>query len=157
MGHVNKSKAWRQRGVSTCFGQATIGGLSAQVPFRPVLQTPPVAFSFVHAARTAGTVGHLLRNMHSSHPMLPLPSCCVAGGVTADRPCSAGLSNTTNTLYTRFWPAGTLMVFAVVSVALIWKRVHNRDLTFAQQQKPFWLITLMALASIGEMHTVLEG
>lgn len=47
------------------------------------------------------------------------------------------------------------MVFAVVSVALIWKRVYNRDLTFKQQQLPFWLITVMVLASIGEgrLHT----
>jgi hypothetical protein len=42
------------------------------------------------------------------------------------------------------------MVFAVVSVALIWKRLYNRDLTFKQQQYPFWLITAMVLASIGE-------
>jgi len=64
---------------------------------------------------------------------------------------------TTNTFCTRFLPAGTLMVFAVVSVALIWKRVHNRDLTFAQQQQPFWLITLMTLASIGEKHAAFEA
>lgn len=44
--------------------------------------------------------------------------------------------------------AGTLMVFGVVSVALIWKRVYNRDLTFKQQQKPFLLILTMVLASI---------
>lgn len=52
-------------------------------------------------------------------------------------------------------PTGTLMVFAVVSVALIWKRVYNRDLTFKQQQLPFWLINVMVLASIGEgrLHT----
>lgn len=44
---------------------------------------------------------------------------------------------------------GTLMVFGVVSVALIWKRVYNRDLTLKQQMKPFWLIAVMTLASVG--------
>lgn len=42
------------------------------------------------------------------------------------------------------------MVFGVVSVALIWKRLYNRDLPFKQQLMPFWLILLMVLASIGE-------
>jgi hypothetical protein len=49
------------------------------------------------------------------------------------------------------------MVFAVVSVALIWKRVYNRDLAFKQQLKPFWLIAAMVLASIGESDLTVVG
>jgi hypothetical protein len=44
------------------------------------------------------------------------------------------------------------MVFGVVSVALIWKRLYNRDLPFKQQQMPFWLIVLMVLSSIGKFR-----
>jgi hypothetical protein len=48
------------------------------------------------------------------------------------------------------------MVFGVVSVALIWKRLYNRDLPFKQQMMPFWLIMLMVLASIGKQTVQLE-
>lgn len=42
------------------------------------------------------------------------------------------------------------MVFAVVSVALIWKRLYNRELPLKEQLMPFSLLMLMLLASIGE-------
>jgi hypothetical protein len=42
------------------------------------------------------------------------------------------------------------MVFAVVSVALIWKRLYNRDLPMKQQMFPFSVLMIMVLASIGE-------
>lgn len=42
------------------------------------------------------------------------------------------------------------MVFAVVSVGLIWKRLYNRDLPMKQQMFPFSVLMIMVLASIGE-------
>ncbi|WIA18741.1 hypothetical protein OEZ85_003431 [Tetradesmus obliquus] len=44
--------------------------------------------------------------------------------------------------------AGTLMVFGVVAIALIWKRVYNREMPFKTQMLPFSLMMVMALASI---------
>lgn len=44
------------------------------------------------------------------------------------------------------------MVFAVVSVALIWKRLYNRELPLKEQMMPFSLLALMVLASIGEQQ-----
>jgi hypothetical protein len=47
--------------------------------------------------------------------------------------------------------AGTLMVFAVVSVALIWKRLYSRELPFKEQMVPFSLLISIVLSSIGEL------
>lgn len=47
-------------------------------------------------------------------------------------------------------PAGTLIVFAVVSVALIWKRLYSRELPIKEQMMPFSLLVLIVLSSIGE-------
>jgi hypothetical protein len=42
------------------------------------------------------------------------------------------------------------MVFGVVSIALIWKRVYDPDTPVKQQMFPIGLITLLTLASVGE-------
>jgi hypothetical protein len=46
--------------------------------------------------------------------------------------------------------AGTLMVFAVVALALIWKRVVKPNAPFAENAKPMTLILLLLASCIGK-------
>jgi drug/metabolite transporter superfamily protein YnfA len=46
-------------------------------------------------------------------------------------------------------PTGTLMVFAVVALALIWKRVVKQNAPTSENAKPLALICLLTCACIG--------
>lgn len=46
--------------------------------------------------------------------------------------------------------AGTLMVFGVVAVALIWKRVVKRGAPLGVNAKPLGMLFLITAASVGE-------
>lgn len=46
--------------------------------------------------------------------------------------------------------AGTLTVFAVVSIALIWKRLYDRDSPFKEQLFPAGMLGLILCGSLGE-------
>ena len=48
-------------------------------------------------------------------------------------------------------PAGTLMVFAVVALALIWKRIVRAHAPFSENTKPMVLIALLVSSCIGEL------
>jgi hypothetical protein len=111
-------------------------------PASNVKDTLPYAWQQDMLCQAAGIVCWAMQCGMTNAVQLLLTCCCPC-------PCTADLPALIDMV-----SAGTLMVFAVVAVALIWKRIVRNGVPASQNALPLALIFLLVGACIGEKCSV---